>query len=440
MRIPFAHPQGCQPFRWCGARRLAVTVLSLAAAGAGRADNTNLTDEVRLLREENVLLQQQVKQQGEQLNSLTQQFRELQSAQQAEGGNDKPPPQSRFNLDKLRIGGEGGAGYSATGPDGFAPNGEFRLDDARLFLEGPVWDDVYFYGEVVLAYPGQSDNSLELGELYVEFENISKLWQRDDQLNVRLGQMYIPFGEEYLTRNAIDNPLITESLLDFWGVTPGVELYGDLGKFTYVAAVQNGADGSNGAGGDKSVAGRIGFDPDEHWHLSVSGMRTGDLNEEQLSALWFASGFFKSIGSTNTTRFHVEAAEADATARWKSGQMSAFGGWAGYHDNGSGGDTRNIYYYSAEVVQNLPKKFYAVTRFSQVFCHDGIPMVGDGNFGDYFYGPLTTELWRLSLGLGYRFSDRLVLKTEYSFEHGQETGGGSRNQEDFFGTEAAFKF
>jgi hypothetical protein len=440
MRKPFAHTLCRQPIPWRWAQRLAFATFSLAAAGSLHADNTNLTDEVRLLREENALLQQQVKQQGEQINALSQQFHELQTGGQTDGSNDKAAT-GRSVLNKVNIGGEGGAGYSLTKPEGFAPNGQFQLDDARLFLEAPVWDDVYFYGEVVLAYPGQQNNTLQLGELYVEFENISKLWQQDDQLNARLGQMYIPFGEEYLTRNAIDNPLISESLLDFWGVTPGVALYGNLGKFSYVVAAQNGADGGNGAGGDKSVAGRIGFDPNEHWHFSVSGMRTGDLNADQVSAMWFAGGYFRSIGSANTSLFHVEAAEADATARWNSGHVRAFGGWAGYHDNDpTGNNTRNVYYYSAEVLQNLPKKFYAVTRFSQALCTDGIPMVGFGNFGDYFFGPLTDNLWRLSLGLGYRFSDRLVLKTEYSFERGKEVGGDSRSQEDFFGTEAAFKF
>ena len=439
MRKPFAHQQGRPPARWRGSRRLTFAALSLTAVLPLRAENTNLTDEVRLLREENALLQQQVKSQGAQLDALVQKVNRLESTSQIEGGNDRPLPQSR--LSQVHIGGEGGVGYSATGPEGYAPNGKFQLNDARLFVEAPVWDDVYFYGEVVLASPSQYDNSLQLGELYAEFENISKLWNQNDQLNARLGQMYIPFGEEYLTRNAIDDPLISESLLDFWGVTPGLELYGNLGKFTYVAAVQNGADGANGAGGDKSVAGRIGFDPNEHWHFSVSGMRTGDLNAEQISAMWFANGFFRSIGSTNTSLFHAEAVEGDLSYRWKSGHVSGFGGWAGYHDNDQpANNSRDIYYYSAEVLQNLPRKFYAVTRFSEAFCHNGIPMVGYGQFGDYFYGPLTTELWRLSLGLGYRFSDRLVLKTEYSFERGQEAGGDSRNREDFFGTEAAFKF
>lgn len=438
MRKPFTNLKGGQPVTTLIRRGSFIASISLAAALPLRADDTNLANEVQLLREQNALLQQQVKQQGEQINSLSQQFQELQPARQTEGGNDRPLPESRFSIGKLNISGEGGVGYAQTGKEGFSPNGEFRVDEARLFLEAPVWDDVYFYGEVVLATQESPNMSADLGELYVEFENISKLWQQDNQLNGRLGQMYIPFGEEYITRNAIDNPLITHSVVDYWGVTPGVELYGNLGKFSYVAAVQNGANGGNGAGGDKSVAGRIGFDPNGDWHFSASGMRTGDLNADQLSAMWFANGFFQSIGA-DTTQFHVNAAEVDATYRWKNGHASSFGGWAGYHDNGSGNDTRNVYYYSAEVLQNLPKKFYVVTRWSQAFCDDGIPMVGYGNDGDYF-SSLTTQLWRLSLGLGYRFSDRLVLKMEYSFEQGEELDSRSRQHENFFGTEAAFKF
>jgi hypothetical protein len=170
-------------------------------------------------------------------------------------------------------------------------------------------------------------------------------------------------------------------------------------------------------------------------------MRTGNLKADQLSALWFASGYFRSIGSPATTQFQVAAAEADGTARWKSGYVSIFGGWARYDDNDPTADNaRNLYYYSAEVLQNLPKKFYIVTRWSQAYCHEGIPMVGYGDFGNYFYGPLTENLWRLSLGLGYRFNERLVLKAEYSLERGRETNGGRRQEEDFLGTEAAFKF
>jgi hypothetical protein len=46
----------------------------------------------------------------------------------------------------------------------------------------------------------------------------------------------------------------------------------------------------------------------------------------------------------------------------------------------------------------------------------------------------------LSLGLGYRMSENLVLKTEYSIERGKTLGGDSRNHEDMFSVVAAFKF
>lgn len=411
-----------------------------ATAGEG-----GLTDEVRRLREQNALLQQQVDQQGRALDALTRKVSELESASashETRTAENAEPKSSGLSFGRINIGAEGGVGFMKTGPDGFSPNNKFRVDEARLFLEAPVWNDIYFFSEIVLAYPEEPGMEIELGELYLEFENLSKWWHQDDQLNVRLGQMYTPFGEEYLTRNAIDNPLISHSIADFWGVAPGVELYGNLGKFSYVGAVQNGGESDNGAGGDKSVAGRIGYDPNKHWHFSLSAMRTGSLKAApgSLSAMWFGNGFFKSIGTADTTKFHANAAEADVTMRWQTGHVSGYGGWARYADNDPAGDNaRDVYYYSVEAVQNLPKNFFVATRWSQVFCSQGIPIVGFGEAGDYG-NSLTTELWRLSLGLGYRFSDRLVLKAEYSFERGTEAGGDKRQQEDFLGTEAAFKF
>jgi len=257
--------------------------------------------------------------------------------------------------------------------------------------------------------------------------------------------MNTPFGEEYLVRYAIDDPLVSHSLSDLWGVDPGVEAYGALGKFSYVVAVQNGS-GANGVqdfNGDKAVTGRISFDPNSHWHFSVSGMRTGDLSaqNDMVSAEWFGGGLFRSLGSPATTTFHANLVEGDVTVRWKSGHVGAFGGYARYNDNDSIADNgRDIYYYSVEAVQNLPKKFYAAARFSEILADRGIPIVGFGGFDDYFYTSLSTQLWRMSMGLGYRFSDRLIIKTEYSLEQGLEADGETRDHEDFFGTEAAFKF
>jgi hypothetical protein len=95
--------------------------------------------------------------------------------------------------------------------------------------------------------------------------------------------------------------------------------------------------------------------------------------------------------------------------------------------------------FSFEGVQNLPEKFYAAIRFSEALSDRGVPILGLGNYGEYGDDP-TAYLWRLSLGIGYRFSDNLLIKTEYSLENGRDIDGESRDHEDFFGTEAAFKF
>lgn len=426
---------------------LAAAGLLFSGTATTQADDAGLAEQVRLLREQNTLLQQQLQKQGSTLDALTQKVEGLEAAN---SGRDNPASDNAtstkggLNFGKVNLGAEGGLAYFDTGADGFAPNSEFRVDEARVFLDAPVWEDVYFYGELNLATRENTDLYTQLGQLYLDFEDVSKLWGHDEQLNVRAGRIEVPFGEEYLTRNAIDNPLILHSVADLWAVDPGVEVYGRLGKFSYMVGVQNG--GGNGVQdftGDKSVAGRISFDPNQHWHFSVSGMTTGnvDVQDEYISAEWFGNGWFRSIGSTNTTQFYANLVEGDLTGRWSSGYVKAFGGYVHYDDNDpSASNTRDVYYYSAELVQNLPHKFYAATRLSEVFAHNGIPVVGNGNFDEYFNGPLTTELWRWSVGLGYRFCDRLVLKTEYAFEGGKEAGGGTRAKENFFGTEVAFKF
>jgi hypothetical protein len=422
---------------------LAASVLPVVAEG------TNWEEQIRLLQQQNATLQQQLEKQNKSIESLEQKVEDLRAAKnenETAPGNGAIPEKSGFNLGKVNLSGEGGVGFFNTGSKGFAPHSEFRVDEARLYVEAPIWKEVYFFGEADFATHENTDLNLHAGEVYLDFEDVSQLWGRDGQLNVRIGRINIPFGEEYLTRYAMENPLISQSVSDFWGFDAGAEVYGTLGQFSYVAAAQNGS-GKNGVqdfDGDKSVTGRIGYTPNRTLHFSVSGMRTGNLNTTQdfISALWFGDGFFQSLGGPATTRFHANLVEGDATAKWSQwlgGHISAFGGYARYGDNDPIADNgRDIFYYSVEGVQNLPKRFYAAARFSEVLCNNGVPIMGLGN-GSYF-SSLTKELWRLSLGAGYRFSDQLQLKLEYSLERGKMLSGESRDHENFFGTEATFKF
>lgn len=353
---------------------------------------------------------------------------------------------------ELRISGEVGLAFFSTGSSGQFPNSEFRLDDAKLFLEAPVLRDTYFFTELQLFPRESGSGTLQLGELYVDFENVSgHLGWQDRALNIRAGRMNIPFGTEYLVRGPMDNPLISHSLADIWGLDSGVEIYGEAGRFNYVFAVQNGGDYmSRDYDSDKSVTARASWSALPWLQLGASAMRTGDLKVEtptspgdELSAVWFGNGFFRQLGSlATTTSFHANLWQGDATASWSGGHVSAALGGVDFDDNDTADDnSRHMIYGSLEGVQNVTDDLFGAVRYSRIDAPGGYPLVGWGDFGRYFFGaPLTTELSRLSVGLGYRIGPPMVLKFEYSFEWGKQTDGSKRDSENFLGTELGMKF
>src|SRR5437868_414156 len=214
----------------------AVTVFTLAG-GALRADDTVTTkEELRLLKEENKALQEQLRLQQSLIESLSRKMTHIEEADsrrsrelehlesEAKSGSASAKEAGNFSLAKVSLSAEGGAAFFNSGSEGIFPKSEFRIDEAKLFVEAPVLENVYFFGELNLMTREAADLSLQLGEAYLDFENVSRFWNRERMLNVRAGRMYIPFGEEYLARYAIDNPLISHSLSDVWGVDQGLEL------------------------------------------------------------------------------------------------------------------------------------------------------------------------------------------------------------------------
>jgi len=420
----------------------------LAAQDAG-----DLKKEIEELREQNRLLQQQLQQQREMIDKLSSKVSGLQQTNE-QSQNDLralkaslenapvlPQKPKGLSLGNVVISGEGAAGFLESQRAGIYPNAAFAVDEARLFVDAPIWSDVYFYGEVDLQTREEPDLGVYLGELYLQWENLGQLWDQDQTLNLRVGQFYTPFGEEYQNRFAIDNVLITHSLSDLWGLNPGLELYGAWKSLSYVVAVQNGGINTlNDGTADKLVVGRIGYDPVSWLHVSVSGMRTGQLSvaNDAISSEWIGGGFFTPLGTPATIIFQANMAEVDAQTKWPGGYLRLAGGYAGYDDNNPAvDDHRDIYYYYAEALQHLVPKLYAAARWSQIRVPNGYPIVGDS---PAFPGLITGDLWRMSLGLGYRFSERLLLKIEYAFEQGRLASGSLRDHDNLFAAELAFKF
>ena len=350
--------------------------------------------------------------------------------------------------DRIHINGEAGVAFFDTGREGDFPNEEFRVDEAKLFIEAVIIDDVYVFVEANVLTREEDNEIFEIGELYLEFEDIGK---KARLFNVRVGRFDIPFGEEYLTRDAIDNPLISHSLSDIWGVDEGVQLFGSRHQFEYVIAIQNGgAPVLQDFNSDKSIAARMLYRPAANFHVSVSAMRTGDLDVDgdRFSEVWFGNGFLVPLGSLNaTTVISGNIFQGDGHLSWKRGHLHVAGGQLQYRDDNIARNySRNANYFYVEGVQHLTASsespWYAAARFSRIDADNGFPLVGFGDFQTFLFDDerLTEELWRMSLGIGYRIRRNLLLKAEYSLENGRQVDGADRDNENFVGIEAAVRF
>lgn len=432
------------------ASSLLVTAFAVAVPAISKgqpAGSGSVESRLQALEAQNQALQAQLEEQNRKVQKLESDLEKAKSSlpNSSEPEIEESASDRGFNLGAIHISGEGGVGWFSTGSQGQFPEDPFRVDEAKLFLEAPLWEGVYFFTELDLVTRETQDEFFRLGELYVEVENLVRNWEYGSLFNLRAGRIDIPFGEEYLARDVIDNPLISHSLSDVWGVDEGAEIYGKAGKFDYVFAIQNGGhptliDGNS----DKAIAGRLGFTPNKNFRFSFSGMRTGDLSpdRDRLSEVWFGNGFFRSLGQpATTTAYGGTIFELDGQTFWKTGHVKAAAGYAAYDDDDSSADNaRDGWYYYVEGMQQLTSKLYVASRFSQIIANDGLPLVGHGKTGTYLFGPLTTDLWRLSIGLGYPWNDHFITKLEYTLEQGELLSGSRRSGENFVGAELGFKF
>lgn len=347
------------------------------------------------------------------------------------------------------LSGEGGLIFLDTGKEGARPNEEFRVDEARFYVDARLLENVYFFMEMNLAERERNrDTDVKTGELYVDFESL--IGNDSAMLNLRVGRLDIPFGEEYLVRDAHDNPLISHSLADFWGIDEGVEVYGVLGPVDYVFAVQNGGvDTVRDFDGDKSLTLRLGIYPVDGLRVSVSAMRTGDLDpeEDRLSELWFGNGFVRSLSPPDemdeiaASAFGAEIFQGDVRWSWAQGHLWVSAGVLSYSDDDPAVNyDRDVSFYSIEGVQSITRRVYAAARYSQLECDEGFPVVGQGPFGQLFSPVLTTDIERLSLGGGIRWSDHCSVKAEYSFETGENSDGEDLDNRDQIGLGVTYAF
>ena len=244
---------------------------------------------------------------------------------------------------------------------------------------------------------------------------------------LKLGRIDIPFGEEYLWQDAIDNPLITNSAAYPYGWDEGILVYGDIHGLGWVAAITDGTDDrSTEENSDKAFNFKIYGNPFESLDLSLSVMTNGDVSK---SAIEFGGSHFRPVGAAHqstlgtspNTEVDADLMEINAKYNFSFARNEAYlalsFGSAKADDSDPLFD-RDFRWFSIEPFIQISKNWYATLRYSEIGTYDdneghhfdGKTFAG----GNAAFGYDTQRFQRMSLGLGWTPNPRIRAKLEFA--------------------------
>ena len=301
--------------------------------------------------------------------------------------------------------------------------------------------DASFYAEWDIARESVLQNTV--GSLYVRFDGLGGL----EALHLKLGRFLVPFGEEYLRQSESrpENPLLDVSVAAPYGWDEGLLLFGPLlgGGLDYYLSVTNGDSGFNqNSSGDLQVTGKLDVHPFPWLLGSLSALSIGRLGNDAQPGVesleWsghnprafgaassvpnFQSGVQVPDDPTNRLG-RVGAWEADLVFQDPTlGKLRLAVGAVGIRSADDAAYDRRLRYGIAEGV--LEARVFSAELDALYFAARA-SAIGTGSsekgylLGDYAGGSAlgynTRTLTQGSLGGGYRFSSRIVLKGEYSW-------------------------
>ncbi len=364
--------------------------------------------------------------------------------------------------ENIRIDGFGGAGYVRTGDDATNAKGNFLNYEATINVEAEVWEDVDYFHELrTVRLADEKTKFVRTGEVYLHMKDpLSTLFGiAGTGVGAKLGRMDIPFGEDYLTQDVIDNPLITLSAAYPYGLDEGLVLYGHLKGLNWVAALMDGDEArASEDTGDKFVSLKLYGNVSERLYLSASVFDTGDT---ATSAFEYGGTHLSPVGSDNFPSIvgvsgssTVDSRSVELDLRYTLGPdryVKLQWGSVWIDDKDPFFD-RKLYYAQVEPKWNLGSRFankvYVVARASAIGTFDDDEGYGfDGKpfaDGKAAFGFDTKALYRWAIGLGYWANPRLLMKLEYSRDDFQTIDGSptsnTSEDRDLIGAVMAVRF
>lgn len=312
--------------------------------------------------------------------------------------------------DRVTLSGFINAGYVKTGGNGAEYNGHFyageRFFGANLFIDATIdegiaaHNELFFYNQVV-----------DLKEMVILFKDPLK---NGGLVNLKVGRMDIPFGDEYNWQFPLDNWMILRTAEWPWGFSQGVEVFGHSGPAKWILSVMDGLGGSgfpldHDDDMGKMVNAKFDLNPAEGLHLSVSGMDSG---RHATSPLFLNDVNITAVAGSPSTMVAYQAWEADA--RIKLDAVQVRGDIGQLYLNDVEPYSRTLTYYYGEAKVNITREFYLVGRYSAIGTFDsqkGYQFGGDYDEGPDFGFDLKS-MTRYGFGAGYWIGADTVLKAE----------------------------
>ncbi len=348
---------------------------------------------------------------------------DLKSHEQASiAGDDSSHVLARPWWKNIEIYGFGAAGYYNTGSAGTRDVGSFEIREATIFVEAEVWENASFMLELQTNRLGK-DNDLftRTGEVYLHFRDIGIA---DSAFGLKIGRVDIPFGEEYLRQDAVDNPLITHSAAYPYGFDEGVLVYSSFLGANWIAAITDGSDTrSLDDHSDKALNFKVSGNVLESLYLSASFMSNGTALK---SAMEFGGSHFEPVGNDYTGRGVSSAAgvnsrlvEFDAIQQFSEGDFSGelwlSLGAASQNDDDDRFD-RDLRWFAIQPFLQLNPNWYMVIRYSEIGTYDNAQGYHfDGKTfagGNNAFGFAVRRFGRLGFSLGWTPNPHVTAKVE----------------------------
>ncbi len=348
----------------------------------------------------------------------------------------------------FQLSGFGAAGYYDTGTAGTQPDGSFHIREATIFIEAEAWDDLSFYVEFATNRLGKDDQVFtRTSEVYLHARNLFP--RTESPIGMKLGRIDVPFGEEYLFQDAIDNPLITHSAPWPYGFDEGVLLYSKFKGIDWIASITDGTD-ERSFDDDSSKAVNLKFsgNPTPSLYLSASFMDNGDAGK---SAVEFAGSHFEPVMGSDASLVGARLAQVDATYAFGHGNFSGKL-WLSYGaaEQNDAGDLfdRDFRWWVVQPYLQLNEHWYTVLRFSEIgtydrtegYHFDGKTFAG----GNSSFGYDVERFRRFAVGLGWTPNPNLRTKLEIGRDWFDLIDASARTPDNddrsFIGIEAAVGF